>query len=108
VGIGAIHMIIFADPTVFHPIGDPVRPKRCERPAGVGVDELFPGGLGMVDCLSHVLPQDPATLHNRLDFLGDMQTYLIIFIHRSLGLATGLSGQSFLEVIPVFVTIGST
>jgi hypothetical protein len=101
-------LIVFTNLTVFNPIGDPVWSQGCKRPAGGRVDELFPGSLGMVDCLLHVLPQDPSTLHNTLDFLGDMQTYLLIFIHRSLGLATGLSGQSFLEVIPVFVTIGST
>jgi hypothetical protein len=101
-------LIVFTDPTVFHPVGDPVRPVGGERPAGGRVDELLPGGLGMVDCLLHVLPQDPPILHEALDFLGDMQTYLLICIHLSLGPATDLSEQSFLEMIPVFVMIGNT
>ena len=102
VGIGAMNLIVFTDQTVFHPVGDSVRPQGCERPAGGRVDELLPGGLGMVDCLLHVLPQDPPILHKTLDFLGDMQTYLFICIHLFLGSAADLSEQSFLNIIPVF------
>jgi hypothetical protein len=98
-------LIVFIDLTIFHPVGDPVRPQGCERPAGGRVDELFPGGLGMVDCLLHVLPLDPSIIHKTLNFLRDMQTYLVMGIHRYLGTATDLPGQSFLEVIPVFVTV---
>jgi hypothetical protein len=85
-------LIVFINLTVFHPVGNPVRPQGCERSAGGRVDKLFSGGLGMVDCLLDVLPQDPSILHKTLDFLGDMQTYPLIFIHRFLGPATGLSG----------------
>jgi hypothetical protein len=98
-------LIVFTDPTVFHPVSDSVRPLGGEKPAGGRVDELLPGGLGMVDCLLHVLPQDPPILHEALDFLGDMQTYLLICIHLFLGPDTDLSEQSFLEIIPVFVTM---
>jgi hypothetical protein len=90
-------LIVFIDPTVFYPVGNPSRPMGCERPAGGRVDELLPGSLGMVDCLLQVLPQNPPILHKTLDLLGDMQTYLLICIHRFLGPATGLFEQTFLE-----------
>jgi hypothetical protein len=100
-------LIVFTGPTIFHPVGDPIGPRRCERPAGGRVDELFPGGLGMVDCLLQFLRQDPPVLHKTLDFLGDMQTYLFICIHLFLDPAAALSEQSFFEMMPVFVTIGN-
>jgi hypothetical protein len=87
-----MNLILFTDPTVFHPVGDPVRPQECKRSTGDRVDELLPSGLTMMDCLLEVLPQDPPIFHKMLDFLGDVQTYLLIFIHRFLGPATGLSG----------------
>jgi hypothetical protein len=100
-----MNLIVSADPAVFRPVSDPVRPQGCERPAGGRVDELFPGGLGIVDCLLHVLPQDPSIIHKTLDFLRDMQTYLLMCIHLILFPAIGLSEQSFLGMIPVFVTV---
>jgi hypothetical protein len=51
----------------------------------------------MVDCLLQILPQDPPILDKALDFSGDMQTYLFIFIHQFLGLAKDLSGQSLVK-----------
>jgi hypothetical protein len=54
--IGAMNTIVFFDLTVFHPVCDSVRPQGRERPVGGRVDELLSGGLGMVDCLLHVLP----------------------------------------------------
>jgi hypothetical protein len=45
----------------------------------------------MVDCLLEVLPQDSLILDKTLDFLGDMQTYLLIFIHLFLGPVRELS-----------------
>jgi hypothetical protein len=90
-------LIVFADPTVFHPVGDPVRSQECERPAGGRVDELLPGGFGVVDCSLQVFLQDPPDLHKTLDFLGDVQTYLLRCVHLVLGPATDLSERSFLE-----------
>jgi hypothetical protein len=74
-------LIVLADPTVFHPIGDPPRSIGCERPAGRRIDELLPGGLGMVDCHLQVFAFDPPTLNKTLNFLGNAQTYLLVFIH---------------------------
>jgi hypothetical protein len=102
-----MHLKVFADPAVFHPVGDPIRPQKGERPAIGRVDELLPGGLAMMDRLLHVLPQDPPIPHKTLDFTGDMQTYLLICIHLFLCPAADLSEQSFPENIAVFVTIGN-
>jgi hypothetical protein len=96
-GIGAMDLIVFTDPAVFHPVSNPVRPQGCERPTGGRINELFPGGLGMVDYLLQVLPQDPPILEKTLNFLGDVQTYLLICVHLSLGPAADLSGRSFLK-----------
>jgi len=71
-----MNLIFFADPTILHPIGDPVGPVRRERPAVGGVDELLSGGLGVVNRLFHILPADSPLLHESLDFLGDIQTHL--------------------------------
>jgi hypothetical protein len=94
-------LIVFTDLTIFHPVGDPVRPQRCERPASGRVDELVPGGLGMVDCLLHVFLEDPPIPHEALDVLKDMQTYLLICIHLFTGAAEDFSGQFFCEMTTV-------
>ena len=103
-----MNLIVFTDPTVFHPKGDPVRPQGCERSAGSGIDEFFPCGLGVVDGFLNLLPQNVPILHKTLDFLWDMQTNVLIDIHLGLGSATDLSEQSFLEMVRVFVTIANT
>jgi hypothetical protein len=100
-----MNVILFTDPTVFHPVGNPSRPQKCERPAGGRVDELLPGGLGLADRLLQILPQNPSIPHKMLDFLGDMQACLIICIHLCLGSASNFSDPSFLEMTPVLVTI---
>ena len=74
-------LIALADPTVFYPVSNPIWPQGCERPAGGRVDELLPGGLGVVNRLLQILPQDVSILDKTLHFLGDVQTYLLMLIH---------------------------
>jgi hypothetical protein len=48
-----------------------------------------------------VLPQDPPILDKPLDLLSDLQTYLLICIHLSLGPAAGLSESSRALLAPL-------
>ena len=89
-------------PAVFHPVGYPPRSERCEGPDGGRVDELLPGGLCMVDGLLKVLTQDMPLINESFDFLGDLQTYLLMCFHLSLYLAADRSGQPFIEMMPVY------
>jgi len=70
--IGSMDSIGFTNLTVFHPVGYPPRPKRCEGSACGRVDELLPGGLCMMDCLLQVLPKDMPVINETFDFLGDL------------------------------------
>jgi hypothetical protein len=102
-----MNLTVFADHAVFHPVGDPSWPQKCERPASGRVDELLPGGFGMMDCILQILHQDSPILHKTLDFFRNMQTGLYMCIHLFPGSDPDISEQSFLEMIFILVTIVS-
>jgi len=102
-----MNLTVFANHAVFHPVGDPSWPQKCERPASGGVDELLPGAFGMMDCILQILHQDSPILHKTLDFFRNMQTGLYMCIHLFPGSDPDISEQSFFEMIFIFVTIAA-
>jgi len=73
-------VIIFSNNTVFHPICDSIRPKRCEKAPGGRIDKFFSNSLGMMDCPLYILLKDASIIHKTFHFFRNKQAYVLISI----------------------------
>ena len=73
-------MIIFSNNTVFYPICDSIRPKRCEKTTSGRIDKFFSNSLGMMDCPLYILLKDASIIHKTFHFFRNKQAYALIRI----------------------------